>query len=418
VAGYACVLLVGLCVLWSSYGFRYQALPGAGALSPNDLLGANAGAPVARVIQFVQRLHVFPEAYTYGLADIVAEGQRDTFLLGKVYPRGQWFYFPAAFAIKSSVALLVSLAIAAAAAGLLYRGRRREMLFLLLPPLCFFAVSLTSGINIGVRHILPVYPFFAVVAAAGCCALARRRRAFAYPLAALLLFHAAAAARTAPHYIAFANDFWGGTDNTYRLLHDSNVDWGQSLKLADEYVGKEGTGDCWFAYFGPTALARENQRCHIMPAPLWTSAPEPLVEPVPPVIEGTLLVSAQALPPHYEAYEPLAGTKPVAILGGAVLVYRGRFELPLAAALSYSGRASQLARQGRGEEAVADGRRAVELAPDSPRTHMQLAQVLADTGRRDEARRELETVIHLAESGPPSFHTVGRRARQMLQRLR
>jgi hypothetical protein len=87
------------------------------------------------------------------------------------------------------------------------------MIFLLVAPLLFFAVALTSGMNIGVRHILPVYPFFIVAAAVGAIAACRRFYIFRYVLIALLLFHAATAVRTAPNYIAFANDFWGGTNN-------------------------------------------------------------------------------------------------------------------------------------------------------------------------------------------------------------
>ena len=154
------------------------------------------------------------------------------------------------------------------------------MLFLLLPAFLFFAVSLTSGLNIGVRHILPVYPFFIVIAAAGICYWSRRYTIFRYILIALLIFHAIAAFRTAPNYLAFANDFWGGTNNTYRLLSDSNVEWGQNYKLVREYVARENIGDCRIAAFGAGEIVRAYQPCGLMPNDYGWNFTEQLVEPV------------------------------------------------------------------------------------------------------------------------------------------
>jgi hypothetical protein len=405
---YVVVVLVALGMLWGSYGFRYYALPGAAheTLSLADLVAANrpeiAPSLSGRLLELVHRRRLFPEAYTFGLADVVALGQRPMYLLGKVSPTGRWFYFPVAFAIKSSITLLLLLPLALLTRAL-YRTHPRQMLFLLLPSVGYFAISLTSGLNIGVRHVLPVYPFFIVVAAAGACWWSRRHRGCLYGLMVLLVFHAVTAVRTAPSYLAFANELWGGTRNTYRFLNDSNADWGQNLKLVESYVQAHGIQDCWIAAIGMPALVRPYTSCRRLPAYNWSATPQ-LVELVPPVIEGTVFISSWELPPWGgQEYAPLAATPPVDVIGGSILVFRGRFDVPLAVALSYAGRADQFLISERYAEAVQYARRAVELGPTDPRTHWELAVAAARNGRMDEARHEATAAKRLAHAGPAYF---------------
>ena len=109
--------------------------------------------------------------------------------------------------------------------------------------------------------------------------------------------------------------------------------------------------------------------------------------------------------------------EPIAQVGGSIFVYRGRFEIPLAAALSHATRADQFVRLNRFEEAVADGRKAVELAPDDSRTYLALGIALARSGQKEEARGEFETVIEKAKSNPALFRNAEVRAQQEIRRL-
>jgi hypothetical protein len=405
---YCAVLLVALGILWGAYGFRYYALPGAthDTLALADLFGADrpegAQSSSEKLIRLVHRARVFPESYTFGLADIVASGQRPMYLLGAVYPTGRWFYFPVAFTIKSSIAVLLLLPLALLTRTL-YRTHPRQMLFLLLPSLAYFGVSLTAGLNIGVRHLLPVYPLFIIVAAAGACWWSRRHRWCLYGLVTLLAFHAVTALRTAPSYLGFANDLWGGTRNTYRLLSDSNADWGQNLKLVEAYVKEHDIHDCWIAAIGMADLVRPNTSCRRLPAYNW-AATEQLVGLVPPVIEGTVFISGWELPPWGgREYAALAATEPVDVIGGSIPVFRGRFEVPLATALSYAARADQQLGWQRYAEALQDARTAVELGPNDPRTHWELAFTAARNGLMEEARQQVAAAKRLAHDGPAYF---------------
>jgi 4-amino-4-deoxy-L-arabinose transferase-like glycosyltransferase len=311
------------------------------------------------------------QAYFDGFGLLLAHGERTMYLFDRVYPEGRWFYFPVVFSIKASLALLVMLPFAFAS--------RRPLL--LVPPMLFLAVSMFAGLNIGVRHILPIWPFLIVAGAGGMWAFARSRRAAQIVLGALLLFHAVSAATTAPSYIAFANELWGGTSATHRILKDSNVEWGQNLKIARVWLAREGVRDCWFAAYGHGALTAAQQPCHLLPALGWSAAH--LVDAVPPVLDGTVLLSATVLPPRGgPEYAPITSTKPIAILGGSILVYRGTFRVPLLSAITHATRAVQLAQAGRSREALEDARMAMQLAPNDWRAQRAWAVVMAAARNR------------------------------------
>jgi tetratricopeptide (TPR) repeat protein len=124
-----------------------------------------------------------------------------------------------------------------------------------------------------------------------------------------------------------------------------------------------------------------------------------------------------AILPRGNEYLPVIQSEPIALIGGSILVYRGRFEVPLVAALSHYGRARQLIDLNRFEEAAVDGAKAVELAPDDPNMHYVLGLALVRSGRRDEARREFEAAIRLAAINPPIFRRAEMDSKGELQRL-
>jgi Dolichyl-phosphate-mannose-protein mannosyltransferase/Tetratricopeptide repeat len=422
-AAFAAFFLIGFTVLWAFYGFRYYAIPSAtgDSVSVADYIKENgrpemAASVSAKATELVSRTHIFPESYTLGMADVIAWGARNTFIFDRAYPTGQWFYFPVALTVKSSIAFLLLLPL-----GFLYvffnREKRREMLFLLFPPIVFFIIASSSSFTTGIRHVLPTYAFFIVASAAGAVWLCRKISFFKYILIALLVFHAVTAIRIAPNYQSFANDFWGGGDNTYHLFRDSSVETGQSAKLMNEYLARENINDCWFGGFVHPELIRAIQPCRPLPSNLRILVSREVIEPVPSVIEGTVLVSVNELPPRGGGeYAPIAQAEPVALIGGNILVYRGRFEIPVAAAMSRAYRSGQFLQSNRVEEALAEGQIAVELAARDARTHLALGLALLRAGRRDEARREFETTIELAPNNP-IFRNAEVRARLEIEKL-
>jgi transcriptional regulator len=129
--------LIGLVVLWAFYGFRYAARAEGLDMSPPAaaILGYTPKPYQAEILGLLARGRLLPESYLCGLADVFfMESIYRTYLLGKPYAHGVWWYFPVAFAVKSTLTFLL-LPVAAAAAIVARRlAGRREVVFMAVPP--------------------------------------------------------------------------------------------------------------------------------------------------------------------------------------------------------------------------------------------------------------------------------------------
>ena len=117
------------------------------------------------------------------------------------------------------------------------------------PAVVYMVFAMTGGMNIGVRHILPVYVFLTVPIAGAAWALAERNRRWLYAVVLLLVFQAVSVLHAFPDYIAYTNEAFGGPANAYKYVSDSSADWGQQLKSVKRYLDARGVKNCWFAYF-------------------------------------------------------------------------------------------------------------------------------------------------------------------------
>jgi hypothetical protein len=407
--------VIAYAILWAFYDFRYQARPGALVMLPTlqEYIVSTHSRFAEAVIPRLAAGHLLPEAYLFGLVDIAGSAKRDPmFLLGIDYATGHWFYFPIAFLIKSTLGFLALLLAAPFLKDLWKAGKWRATLPLLLPALMYFSVSLASTMNIGIRHILPVYPFFVLIAAAAAVALARKRKWGVYAAGTLLLFHAVSSAHVFPNYLTYANEAWGGPTNTYRLLTDSNADWGQGLRAAKSYLDAHGIKDCWFAHYGwNTNPAYYYVPCKPLPEALAHMFGGTL-PPVPARIEGTVLVSGSEADGDYwgpgdlNPYEQFLHRRPDDLIANSILVFHGQFELPLLAALSHANHAQQLAGRHEWDQALTEARLAISLAPQSAEVHAVLGNILLAMGRTEEARRSFQDALSLAETDHPQFQMV------------
>jgi hypothetical protein len=417
---FAGMFLIGLAILWSFYGFRYRAIRNetAPTISVADYIKEN-GRPEsvesvsARLTEAISHTHIFPEAYVLGMGDVIAWGSRNTVIFGRNYPAGKWFFFPVAFLVKTNIALLFLLPL-----GLIFlyfvRDRWREGMFLIVPAGVFFLVASSSTFTNSVRHILPIYGFLIVLSSAGAIWLCRRYNTFRYALVALLVFNAAAAVRTAPNYLTFANDLWGGYENTHRIFIS---DIGQNMKLVSEYLARENVQDCWIVAFVHPEMIRSVQPCRPMPSAVRIMISRDLIDPVPPVVEGTIVLNERDVPPlGGDEYVPITRSDPIAFIGGNTYVYRGKFDVPLAGALSRVHRSGYFLRVNDVDQAVSEGRQAAELGPADPRTHLALGLALARSGLKEQARSELEKAAELAKADV-RFRNQEVQARHELERM-
>jgi 4-amino-4-deoxy-L-arabinose transferase-like glycosyltransferase len=219
------------------------------------------GAPgLSRVIESIAGVCPPLGHYLGGLASVArqnAVGGGVNYFFGKVSVTGFPLYFFVAFLFKSALAVL---AVCVLVLFALARDpeTREEAPLLLLPVGVLFLASIGSSYNIGIRHMLPVYPFLALAAAgafARACRRARekpngRSRALVWLLAALPVVSAVELARIHPHELSYFNLLAGGPEGGRRYLSDSNVDWGLDLKRLAARMRVDGGAPPTVAYFG------------------------------------------------------------------------------------------------------------------------------------------------------------------------
>lgn len=405
---FAGIVVVGVLVLWAFYGFRYTARP-AGLAFPTvaEYVKPLGHFDRAAVMAFAN-LHLLPESWLIGLVDVKRMAEfYPTFAFGKNYAHGQWWYFPAVISIKTTLGLLalVGAAFFAMATGRLRKGR--ELAYLLVPSMFYLMVAIVAGMDIGARHILPVDTFMFVLAAGGIAALAADNRRWAYAGGVLVLVHVVSALMVFPNDIAYANEAWGGPKNVHNLLSDANADWAQQLYQVKAWQDKHPGEECWFAYFAYPELDPEmyGVRCHHLPTidTFWLGG----ADVIPPVIEGNVLISAGDLsgcewPSGREnPYSDFQALQPAEAIDYGVFVYRGRFDMKKAAALSRVQNAYQLLRGGKGADALGLAREAVNIDPGDIRSQTALGNIAAAMGQKDEARKAWEAALASARTLTP-----------------
>ena len=406
---------VAVLVLWSFYAFRYQARPDGLPLwqSLPSYAALMKGHLAPLLITTAARFKLLPQSYLFGLIDVlmVTAGPRLSVHSGHLYPRAVWYYFPVAFVIKSTIGFLALLILAVAAISLWAGQCFRKAAYLLIPPTIFMGVALTAGTNMGIRHVLPIYPFLILAAAAGAWALATRNRAWAIVVAALVIFHAASSLLTRPDYLAYSNELFGGTSKTYRSLSDSNADWGQGLREAQEYLARRDIKDCWLAYFGTADPAYYHLPCKALPDPYLRWWHDPI--PIPPeTYHGVVLITATELAAPYwgsEALNPyihFLHMTPVANVGGSILVFDGDIDLRRASALGHMYRAWDLISAKNQEAAIQEALKAEDIFPTHPGPPFIIGYILAQAKRTEAARIQFETSLKLAEGADPTFQSL------------
>ena len=192
--------------------------------------------------------------YLGGLAAVArqnVEGGGVNYLFGRVSVSGFPSYFLFAYLFKSALAFLAAMAI------VLWKmprdpSARPDTALLLTPVLVLFLVAAGASYNIGIRHLLPVYPFVALAAAGSLARMraGRSRRTATLLLAALPLLSLAETVRVHPHELSYFNPLAGGPIGGRRILSDSNVDWGLDLKRLAADLARRGGGRPTVCYFG------------------------------------------------------------------------------------------------------------------------------------------------------------------------
>jgi 4-amino-4-deoxy-L-arabinose transferase-like glycosyltransferase len=409
--------VIAVAIMWIGYGFRYSARPAGQQINPPLASTLGNLSPVeGKAVTMMARWKLLPESWLYGLADVRSVANVwPSYMFGKVYAHGVWFYFPVAFVLKATVTTLIFLPLIVYAIATRKLLGWREILFLSLPPSLYFCISMTSKLNIGVRHILLVFIFLLVLAGGAAWSLIckDKDRRWAWPIALLLLFHIVSSLRAFPtSYVAYANELWGGPANIHKYLTDSSTDWGQQLQAVKRYVDERGIQQCWFAYTVEPAIPFRAYGIPCKTLPTMDTMWFGLKTETPPVIQGPVFISHIPLT-FYESgssllspYREFMKLKPTAVIENGVFVYDGTFQVPYAAAFDRAVKSGNLLGQHQPEQALAEAQSAIALAPDSMQALMALGDAQKALHKNAEARTTFEKALAIARLMEPTAQEV------------
>lgn len=337
--------LVIVFAIWASYGFRYEAFHAP----PRDgeqllvnwtlvLSGPDDRTPstIGRMIDVARERRLLPESYLYGFAHTVKFSQsRRAFMDGEHSLTGWTSYFPYAFLIKTPlpVLALVLLGLVVTLRDLAFRRMATPWLVLLG---VYWIFAITTNLNIGHRHLLPIYPALFILAGGAGLLLQRAvassgaNRPLAEPsgrgkrkprpprgqatpgrplvhagaiaTGVLLVWQGVESFAIRPHYLAYFNQVAGGPEEGYKHLVDSSLDWGQDLPALkgwiDEHVPSgAGRPPVYLSYFGTSSPTHYG--LDVVPLETYLET-RPKKAPVP-LLPGYYCVSATMLQGVYLA---------------------------------------------------------------------------------------------------------------------
>lgn len=245
------------------------------------------------------------------------------YLMGSLKPGGWKLYLLVAWLVKTPIPSMILLG---AAVVMFFRGRRSSLLdeaFLIIPALGFFIFYSIFGDNIGVRYLIPCFPFFFIFTGRLVTEIARCKRVYKLALASLLIWYLTEYVAIMPDHLSYFNQIAGGPEGGIEWLDNSNVDWGQGLFQLRDFIEGNGIEDYAFFYFGvadPTYYGIHGRRIEdfsFMLRPTY----------------GTVILSAHGIPRARDVLKRAFGdgplnwlkhTRPWAIVGHAYYVYEIR----------------------------------------------------------------------------------------------
>ncbi len=275
--------LIGMLVIYAVYLFTVWNYPAQRQLMDTTItLGSFGFRPLANLDIWMAGNKVFrPLAqYLLGVLMVIrrSAGGNTGYFLGEISSAGHWQYFPAVFAMKEPLAILIIILLAFILSILdIFRSFQRGLksaywkfreylnthfteFAMIVFVGVYWAYSMHSNLNIGFRHLIPSLPFIYILSASAIrkwfalkpellpanllekvMNLLRRFFGIAVKsiiLSVLIIWFLAGAIMSYPNYLSYFNELFGGTKGGYQYVTDSNYDWGQDLKRLKIWADK------------------------------------------------------------------------------------------------------------------------------------------------------------------------------------
>ncbi len=311
-----------LILVWAGYGFSLRQVSTINN-RPHAILTAWAGSSgtIHNAGNFLIELPIPGSELVKGFvwAGYHVKYGHLAYLMGHTRTNGWWYFFPVALAVKTPLAFLILVGIAIVA---LVRTSPHQ--WQSWAPLIFtgtiLAACLPATINLGIRHILPIYPLLSIVAGYGAVKTFRHfRTRFAGRLipVGLVAWCCVSSAFAHPYYLSYFNELAG--KHPENILVESDLDWGQELDSLSQELKRVHAGSVSLGYFGSADLKEHNL---------------PPVTPLSPYkpVTGWVAISLttmkmqgveieHAMGKSTPAYAWLEQYRPVATLGKAMRLY-------------------------------------------------------------------------------------------------
>jgi hypothetical protein len=360
--------------IWAVYGFRFRPTPGqnvwlnldqiTGEIRANAMIARYHGLPPpgatadsnlpipAEIAIFANHHALLPQAFIGGFLFTYANGiVRFAYANGQISAVGWWWYFPFAILVKTPVATLLAIAICAVtgvrrlvmpvlrdweepggsrdnrgSSENLRTGVFWTSVCLLVPAALFLASAMLSNLNIGIRHVLSIYPFLFV--AIGVIAARQWQTGYMKPRATIIALGLLLAIETfsaCPNFIAYFNFIATNTTaGKLQLLGDSNLDWGQDLTLLAQWQHEHPYEKLYLCYFGYADPKYYGIKYIPLPGGYHYDSSPHFPDPYEPSVLAISASNLQGflLDPRLRAYyRKWAAKKPLVVLGDSIYLY-------------------------------------------------------------------------------------------------
>ncbi|HEY9906574.1 MAG TPA: hypothetical protein V6D18_03055 [Thermosynechococcaceae cyanobacterium] len=310
------LLICGL-IIWAGYRFSVISV-----LSPE-------GRPHTRIDRIVgqqgllhdvayfafERLPIPAPEFIKGLTQVknFNEAGHTSYLLGEAYKGGRWYFFPIEFLIRTPIPFLL-LAGFGIFSMFINVWKRRLDPQILIPPSCalgIMAIAMTSHLNLGVRHILPIYPLLAIVAGYGATRLWK-----IYPVrgpaivSVLLVWQILTAISVNPDYLAYYNSLAGKYPEEISI---GTTDWGQDFNRLVQVLKRKRINEMSLCYAGSVDFSKFD-------LPSWKLL-NPYEKTKGWVLSSLLCNKIGTWEPPYDQFAWLEQHKPVETIGKSIKLY-------------------------------------------------------------------------------------------------
>lgn len=241
------VMVLVYIIILAGYGFKLTPPPAESSVT-QAIINANNLVPgqipestfIDSSFNHIRYLLV-PREYYLGLTAFLAHGTygHAAYLFGNNSNTGWWYYFPVVFSAKTPIITLIIIAVALVC-SFLRKNNRAFVVFLLGAVIFNLIFAMMSKVDIGLRHIMTIYPILFVFA--GIIG----ERFYVFVLLFILFIQSMF---IYPYYLSYFNILYGGSWNGYKVAVDSNLDWGQEGERIQKYINEHQLKNVYLEYW-------------------------------------------------------------------------------------------------------------------------------------------------------------------------